>query len=243
MNILIAEDTPFLQLFNAELMKVWGYDFDMASNGVEAVDYAVKNAGKYDLGLMDIEMPVMNGLEATRLIRQKAGYFPIMAYTSNPAYREQCLESGFDAFVEKPASTGSLFKIINELTVKSFLLHAENNNISIEQVTPMNSKDLKELKALKEQGLTKLKLVGLDHTFIVHKNIQNKISYDLVGEGKEISEFIDRSEQEPGRCHLYKVNLHVTKDLFTPDELEEAINAENEIAIRFSKSTETKLPE
>ena len=78
---------------------------------------------------------------------------------------------------------------------------------------------------------------------IVHKNIQNKISYDLIGEGKEISEFIDRSEQEPGRCHLYKVNLHVTKDLFMPEELEEAIKIENEIAIKFSNLTEKKLPE
>ncbi len=94
---------------------------------------------------------------------------------------------------------------------------------------------------LKKKGLTKLKLVGTDHTFIVHKNIQNKISYDLVGEGKELSEFIDRSEKEPGRCHLYKVNLHVTKDMFTLDELEEAIQKENEIAIKFSKVTDREL--
>ena len=194
MNILIAEDTPFLQLLNRELMKRWGYDFDMAANGMEAVDYAIKNNGKYDLGLMDIEMPEMDGLEATRLIRQQVSYFPILAYSSNSAYREPCLRGGFDAFAEKPVPTNRLFKIINELTVKSLLLHSDNNNISVEQVTPMNSEDLKELKALKQQGLTKLKLVGLDHSFIVHKNIQNKISYDLIGEDKEISEFIDRSE-------------------------------------------------
>lgn len=243
MKILIAEDTPFLQLLNKELMKIWGYDFDMASNGAEAVDYALKNEGKYDLGLMDIEMPVMNGLEATRLIRQKAKYFPIMAYTSDPAYRKQCYEYGFDEFVEKPTPPGSLFKKINELTIKAVLLDCEKNNISIKQVTPMDSDDLKELIALKQKGLTKLKLVGTDQTFIVHRNIQNKISYDLIGEEKEMSEFIDRSEQEPGRCHLYKVNLHVTKDLFIPEELEEAIKKEDEIAISFSKSTNKKLPE
>jgi len=105
----------------------------------------------------------------------------------------------------------------------------------------MNQEELQELIQLKKTGLTKLKLVGTDHTFIVHKNIQNKISYDLVGEGKELSEFIDRSEKEPGRCHLYKVNLHVTKDMFTLDELEEAIQKENEIAIKFSKVTDREL--
>ena len=99
----------------------------------------------------------------------------------------------------------------------------------------MNSDELKELRELKKKGLTKLKLVGLDHSFIVHKNIQNKISHDLIGEGKEISEFVDRSSAEPGRCHLYKVNLHVTKDLFLPDELEEAIRREDEIAMKFDR--------
>ncbi len=242
MNILIAEDTPFLQLLNRELMNHWGYDFDMASNGIEALDFALENEGKYDLGLMDIEMPVMNGLEAAQLIRQKVKYFPIMAYTSNPTYRKQCFECGFDEFIDKPTASESLFKKINELTVKAVLLHSENNNISIEQVTPMNSDDLNELRALKQKGLTKLKLVGTDQTFIVHRNIQNKISSDLIGEGKEISEFIDRSIQEPGRCHLYKVNLHVTKDLFIPEELEEAIKKEDEIAISFSKSTDKNLP-
>ena len=77
--------------------------------------------------------------------------------------------------------------------------------------------------------------MGLGHSFIVHKNIQNKISHDLIGEEKEISEFVDQSSAEPGRCYLYKVNLHVTKDLFLPGKLEEAIQRENEIALKFDR--------
>lgn len=106
----------------------------------------------------------------------------------------------------------------------------------------MNADELKELRELKKKGLTKLKLVGLDRSFIVHKNIQNKISYDLIGAGKEISEFIDRSPDEPGRCHLYKANLHVTKDLFLPDELEEAIRREEEIAAKCDHIVDKPLP-
>lgn len=106
----------------------------------------------------------------------------------------------------------------------------------------MNADELKELRELKEKGLTKLKLVGLDRSFIVHKNIQNRISYDLIGAGKEISEFIDRSPDEPGRCHLYKANLHVTKDLFLPDELEEAIRREEEIAAKCDRMVDKPLP-
>lgn len=105
----------------------------------------------------------------------------------------------------------------------------------------MDAAELEELRKLKSKGLTKLKLLGTDYSFVVHKNIQNKISDDLVGEGKELSEFIDRSEDEPGRRHLYKANLHVTKDLFIPEELEEAIERENKIAEKFDKAADIKV--
>ena len=59
MNILIAEDLPVTQMLHSKLMHRWGHVFDMASNGAEAVDYAIRNEGKYDLGLLDIEMPLM----------------------------------------------------------------------------------------------------------------------------------------------------------------------------------------
>ena len=134
-----------------------------------------------------------------------------------------------------------MFGIIEELTTKLTLVNGDNKDISILRAMPMNPDELKELRALKKAGLTKLKLVGSGHAFIVHKNIQNKISHDLIGEGKEISEFIDRSSAEPGRCHLYKINLHVTKDLFLPDELEEAIRREDEIAMKFSQVADKRV--
>jgi len=238
MKLLIAEDTPFLQLFNTELMNIWGYDFDMASNGIEAVDYALKNEGKYDLGLMDIEMPVMNGLEATRLIRQKAKYFPIMAYTSNPAYRKQCFECGFDEFVEKPTTPGSLFKKINELTIKAVLLDCENNNISIKQVTPMSSDELKELRELEKKGLAKFSLIGTEHKFLVHQNIQNKLSHDFIAEKKLLSEFIDRSPDSPGIIHVYASNLHANKKFISTELLNQLVPEEDKVMKNFTEKVE-----
>ena len=240
MKLLIAEDTPFLQLFNRELMNRWGYDFDMASNGAEAVDYALKNEGKYDLGLMDIEMPVMNGLEATRLIRQKAKYFPIMAYTSNPGYRKQCFECGFDEFIEKPTTPGSLFKKINELTIKAVLLDCEKNNISIKQVTPMDSEQLKELRELEKKGLALLIIEQGSQRFVVHKNIQNKMSHMLVGEGKELFEFLDRGEN-PANCHLYKCNMQTNRLLLTPEQFEQRAKAENSDIENYTSTVEQSL--
>ncbi len=240
MNILIAEDAPVSQMVHEAAMKKWGHEYDMASNGTEAVNYARKNNGRYDLCIMDISMPIMSGIEATKIIRKEVSYFPILGYSSDDKTKNTCLESGMDEFLFKPCYPDRLFGIIEELTTKPILVNVENGNISILRAMPMNSDELKELRELKKKGLTKLKLVGLDHSFIVHKNIQNKISHDLIGEGKEISEFVDRSSAEPGRCHLYKVNLHVTKDLFLPDELEEAIRREDEIAVKFDRVTDKR---
>ncbi len=227
----------------AMLMNDCGYDFDIASNGKKAVELAKANEGEYDLCLMDIDMPVMNGIEATQLIRRKTKYFPIIALTGNPISMNKCCEMGLDDLLQKPYYPSKLYAKISELTVKAVKIHNKKNEIILAEEKPMNPDELKELIELKKKGLTKLKIVGVGYTFVVHRNIQNKISHDLIGEGKELSEFLDRSDKEPGRCHLYKMNLHVTKDLFTPDELEEAIQGEDQIALRFDKVTNKKLPE
>jgi len=238
MNILIAEDAPILQSLNVRLMEHWGYDFDMASDGMEAVEYAVKNEGKYDLGLIDIEMPVMNGMEATRRIRQKTKYFPIIAYTSNPAHRKQCFEYGCDAFIEKPTMPGSLYKKIKELTVKSLLLRMEKNNISIKQVTPMSSDELEELRKLEKKGLAKFSLIGTEYKFLVHKNIQNKLSHDFIAKKKLLSEFIDRSPDSPGIIHVYASNLHANKKFISTELLNQLIPAEDKKMEEFIQKVE-----
>jgi len=242
-NILIAEDNRDIQALNARLMSKWGFECDMVSNGIEAVEHAQTNSGKYDLCLMDIEMPIMNGIDAAKEIREKCSYFPILALTVNDDYKRECLSAGMDEFSQKPCFSSQLLKLISELTTKSLSIDMGHGNISITKVMPMNAEELKELRELKKKGLTKLKLVGLGHAFVVHKNIQNKISHDLIGEGKELSEFIDRSPSEPGRCHLYKANLHVTKDLFLPEELAEAVRNEDEIAMKFDHATEKHIPD
>jgi len=242
MKILIAEDNRELQMIISMLMNDWDYDFDIASNGEKAVELATTNEGAYDLCLMDIDMPVMDGLEATKIIRHRIRYFPIIALTGNPKSIDRYKEVGIDDLMSKPYYPSKLYAKISELTVKAVKVHQKQNEIILAEETPMNPEELKELIELKKKGLTKLKIVGVGGTFVVHRNIQNKISYDLIAEGKDLSDFLDRSEKEPGRCHLYKMNLHVTKDLFTPDELEEAILRENEIAVRFDKVSDRKLP-
>ena len=64
--------------------------------------------GAYDLCLMDIDMPIMDGLQATKIIRNELKYFPIMALTGNLGAKKRYLETGMDDFLEKPYSIDNL---------------------------------------------------------------------------------------------------------------------------------------
>ncbi len=226
MKILIADDDPTLQELNVELMNIWGYDFDMVSNGMEAVEYAKKQEGKYDLCLMDIDMPIMNGIQASKVIRQKCKYFPIMALSGNPSHREKCFEIGMDEFLDKPCFPDMLLDKLNELTVKYRKVEFKNKKLYIRKEMPVDSEQLKELRELDKKGLGLLIVEGGQQKFVVHKNIQNKMSHVLIGEGKELFEFLDRGDN-PANCHLYKCNMQTNKLLLTPEQFEEQLKVEN----------------
>ena len=237
MRILIAEDNPSIQEIMGEFMDIWDFDFDMASNGSEAFDLAIANEGKYDLCLMDIDMPIMNGYEATKIIRRKLRYLPIMAVTGNLEFKDKYLESGMDDFIEKPYILDKLYDKINELTLKTVKIYKEQNQISLEKEMPMDSEELRELRELNKKGLTKLSLIGKNNKFVVHKNTQNKISHDLIGKGKLLSEFLDRSPDAPGVIHLYASNLDANKKHILPEVLEQlVIEEDKEMEIYATKA-------
>lgn len=119
LNVLIAEDQIINQQVALSMLKNIGIRADVAQNGKEAVEQY--NMNDYDLILMDMEMPVMNGLDATRLIRQLEGPVRkcvIIAMTAN-AFAEdkkRCLDAGMNDFISKPVSVQSLREKINEWT-------------------------------------------------------------------------------------------------------------------------------
>lgn len=119
LNILLAEDN----LLNIKLITVLfaqhGVTIEVATNGLEAVEKIKTN--NFDLVLMDMEMPVMNGYQATVMIRNELkSNIPIIALTANaqPGEKEKCLQLGMNDYVSKPIDAGSLFKTINKLTSK-----------------------------------------------------------------------------------------------------------------------------
>lgn len=116
MKILIAEDDICLQMAAKTLMALWGYEYDIVSNGLEAIEKAKENERAYDLCLMDINMPVMDGFQATEIIRRNMIYFPIIAVTGNFGVKQKCLDIGMDDYLEKPYHADELLKKIKELT-------------------------------------------------------------------------------------------------------------------------------
>ena len=120
-RILVAEVVEINQHLARHMMEAWGFEVDIAVNGREAL--VLVQQKNYDLVLMDIQMPEMDGVEATRQIRQltdtnKAG-IPIVALTANALKgdRERFLAAGMNDYLPKPFNEPSLFRIIaNNLT-------------------------------------------------------------------------------------------------------------------------------
>ena len=103
-KILIAEDNDSNYILMTYILKKY-YQFERAKNGQEAVEMAEK--GEFDLVLMDIKMPVMDGLEATKTIKEKLPELPVVALTANAfdSDRQLALEAGCNDFLSKPVSS------------------------------------------------------------------------------------------------------------------------------------------
>ena len=110
--LLLVDDDPLNQEVALELLSDTGLRVDVADNGQEALEMV--RAVVYDLVLMDMQMPVMDGLAATRAIRalEQGGDMPILAMTANAFAedRERCLAAGMNDFVSKPVEPPTLFE-------------------------------------------------------------------------------------------------------------------------------------
>ncbi|MEM9421993.1 MAG: response regulator [Pseudomonadota bacterium] len=116
-RVLLAEDNQINAVLATAILKRAGHHVDQAGNGAEAVEtFAL---APYDIVLMDMRMPVMDGLEATQKLRAQGGdHVPIIALTANASGvdREQCLSVGMDDFLSKPFDPDDLLNMIDQWT-------------------------------------------------------------------------------------------------------------------------------
>jgi CheY-like chemotaxis protein/HPt (histidine-containing phosphotransfer) domain-containing protein len=118
LRVLVAEDNAVNQKLATSILERAGHEAIVVSNGKDAVD-AVKN-GKFDVVLMDVQMPLMGGFEATQLIREAESTesrIPIIAVTARAMKgdREACFAAGMDGYIPKPIQTKKLLDLIVEL--------------------------------------------------------------------------------------------------------------------------------
>lgn len=137
LNILLAEDNPINQKVAHKLLALHGHHVVIANNGLEVEDQLA--AAAFDLVLMDVQMPFMDGLEATRRIRAKenriGGHIPIIALTAHalPEERTQCFAIGMDGFASKPFDSSALLAEIARVTGKTGTIYQKKEGLDLLQ--------------------------------------------------------------------------------------------------------------
>lgn len=119
LKILVAEDRAITRMLISKLLKKRGQVADMVVNGQEAV--AAVQRSFYDLVLMDLDMPEMDGFAATMAIREVSGpkcLIPIIALTGLVGQRENCLASGMNDYLPKPFEAADFYAVIDRWAAK-----------------------------------------------------------------------------------------------------------------------------
>lgn len=146
-RILLAEDNPVNQKVAVRMLEKMGCTVETVENGLQATQAATEK--RHDLILMDVQMPGMDGFEATRAIRQKEGdkrRIPIIAMTAHAMSgdRERCLEAGMDDYIPKPVQRKQLFEAIEKWVRndKALMPEPAPAPLDLEAALPRFGKDL-----------------------------------------------------------------------------------------------------
>lgn len=124
-SVLLVEDNDINRLYASSILKMWGCHFETAENGVVALEKIRNN--NFDVVLMDIQMPVMDGFETTKAIRQgdpKKSKVPIIALTANATQKdfENCISAGMNDCITKPFTQEDLFQALTKYLGKKLTI-------------------------------------------------------------------------------------------------------------------------
>jgi CheY-like chemotaxis protein len=119
LRLLLAEDNPVNQLLAARLLEKQGHEVVVVANGQEAIEVSARDP--FDAVLMDVQMPVVDGMTATRTIRERekrtGAHLPIIALTARAMDEDRglCTAAGMDGFLSKPIHSSQLLALLNSL--------------------------------------------------------------------------------------------------------------------------------
>jgi CheY-like chemotaxis protein len=176
LRILLAEDSLVNQKLALAQLEPQGHAVVVANNGEEAIDRW--SSGAFDLILMDVQMPKVDGLAATRAIRERerqsgrGSRIPIVAMTAHAMKgdREKCLESGMDAYLSKPVRVQELFDLLRQLMARRVEFAAAVPSLPPDAQLPAASSDgdpvLDWPVALRRSGLPEATLRDLAGLFL-----------------------------------------------------------------------------
>ena len=162
MKILVAEDEPTLNKIIAKRLKIETYSVDSAFNGKEALEYL--NAAEYDLLIVDIMMPEMDGLTLVKTIRQQGSQVPVLFLTALDSTQDKVtgLDSGGDDYLVKPFEFDELLARIRSLLRRSNPQQTASTQLSLADLT-LDTRTHTVTRAGKEIALTPKEFSVLDY--------------------------------------------------------------------------------
>jgi signal transduction histidine kinase/CheY-like chemotaxis protein len=221
-KILLVEDNDTNRFIARQSLKITACDTYEATNGAEAVDFLRDH--NVDIILMDIQMPVMNGIEATQLIRNELKLnTPIIAFTANAVDSEiaKYLSYGMDDFLVKPYHENELFEKINKLTQKYNMdTNSTEKLYDLSYLQELSQGDesfirqiIETFLIMAEQSIDQLRVAQNENDVLAIRKIAHKIKPTLANfQANSIKTLIDKLNQaEPGSIEPEELRLDVEK--------------------------------
>jgi PAS domain S-box-containing protein len=196
-NILLVEDNVVNQQVALGMLKKLGLNADVVNNGLEAIE-AFKSP-EYDLVLMDVQMPKMNGMEATKRIRKietaTSSHIPIIAMTAHAMKddRKRCLEAGMDDYISKPIKIRSLIHTLDYWLVKK---QETSATTTLDTDTEKESEIIFDSKLLMDNTMNDLELSR--RVISIFLNNATRQLDDLK------NSILNQSEDIIGKAHTFK---------------------------------------
>jgi signal transduction histidine kinase/DNA-binding response OmpR family regulator len=196
-SILVVEDNEINQIVISGILDKVNIKYHIASNGKEAIDFYKNN--KYDLILMDILMPVMDGLEASKIIKQIDSKIPIIALSANATTEDtkKIKDAGMNEHLTKPIQVEKLYKVLKEYLIQESIEEVKSLDIKLGMAYHMDNNEL-YIKSLKNFE-KKYKKIDLH-------------DYEILHDLKSVSQMI-------GAVKLNNICQSIDNDLDNIDEL------------------------